>query len=116
MQKLALATTLALALAGCPSHETPIYHHLNEPGAMETCKGSMPNFDYTATGSSKQDARDKGYAAIRDTVNKRVGATLVHEVLIDQVNFLSKDEIRDNWLRRKKSETASEMTKPFKEH
>ena len=53
-------------------------------------------------------------AAIRDTVNKRVGATLVHEVLIDQVNFLSKDEIRDNWLRRKKSETASEMTKPFK--
>jgi hypothetical protein len=40
----------------------------------------------------------------------------VHEVLIDQVNFLSKDEIRDNWLRRKKSETAAEMTKAFKEH
>jgi hypothetical protein len=71
----------ALALAGCPSHETPIYHHLNEPGAMETCKGSMPNFDYTATGSSKQDARDKGYAAIRDTVtkNQACGALIMQE-------------------------------------
>ncbi|KRB19333.1 MULTISPECIES: hypothetical protein [Mesorhizobium] len=57
-------------------------------------------------------------AAIRDTVNARVGATLVHEVLIDQVNFLSKDEIRDNWLRRRQDAgtTAPEAAKPVSAH
>jgi hypothetical protein len=53
---------------------------------------------------------------IRDSINKRVGEELVHEVLIDQVNFLSKDEIRNNAIRRKKGagETAAAMTKAFK--
>ena len=39
-------------------------------------------------------------------------------MLIDQVNFLSKDEIRDNAIRRRKNagETAQEMTKAFKQH
>jgi len=37
-------------------------------------------------------------------------------VLIDQVNFLSKDDIRDNALLRRRGagETASAMTKAFK--
>jgi hypothetical protein len=36
----------------------------------------------------------------------------VHEVLIDQVNFLSKDEIRDNAIRRQDARaTATETTK-----
>ncbi|MER9656322.1 hypothetical protein NKJ26_22995 [Mesorhizobium sp. M0152] len=74
---------------------------------------SNPQIDFTKKETIDLDAFR---AAIRDTVNTRVGATLVHEVLVDQVNFLSKDEIRDNWLRRRKSDTASEMTKAVKAH
>ncbi|MBZ9699736.1 MULTISPECIES: hypothetical protein [unclassified Mesorhizobium] len=76
---------------------------------------SNPQIDFTKKETIDLDAFR---AAIRDTVNTRVGATLVHEVLVDQVNFLSKDEIRDNWLRRRQEAgaTASEMTKAFKSH
>lgn len=40
---------------------------------------------------------------IRDSVNERVGEKLVHEVLIEQVDFLSKTDIRDNTIRRRSS-------------
>ncbi|MDN2567264.1 hypothetical protein N1F89_13630 [Aquibium sp. A9E412] len=40
-------------------------------------------------------------AGIRDAINARVGDELVHEVLIEQIDFLSKEEIRDNTLRRR---------------
>lgn len=71
-----------------------------------------PQIDFTKKESIDLDAFRK---SIRDTINARVGAELVHEVLVDQVNFLSKDEIRDNALRRRKSDsaTAEAMTKPF---
>ena len=57
-------------------------------------------------------------AGVRDSINKRVGEDLIHEVLIEQVDFLSKEEIRDNTIRRKMhaGETAREMSKGFKEH
>lgn len=38
---------------------------------------------------------------IRKKINARVGEELVHEVMIDQVDFLSKKEIRDNTIRRR---------------
>ncbi|PBC04482.1 hypothetical protein [Mesorhizobium sp. WSM3860] len=73
---------------------------------------SNPQIDFTKKETIDLDAFRK---AIRDTVNARVGVELVHDVLIDQVNFLSKDEIRDNAIRRRKTagETAHAMTKPF---
>lgn len=76
---------------------------------------SNPQIDFTKKETIDLDAFRK---AIRDTVNARVGAELVHDVLIDQVNFLSKDEIRDNAIRRRKNagDTAQAMTKPFKQH
>jgi hypothetical protein len=76
---------------------------------------SNPQIDFTRKDTIDLEAFR---VAIRDTINARVGVTLVHEVLIDQVNFLSKDEIRDNAIRRRQNvgTTASEMTKPFKEH
>ncbi|PZO81821.1 MAG: hypothetical protein DI629_02960 [Mesorhizobium amorphae] len=40
-------------------------------------------------------------AGIRDSVNKRVGDTLMHDVLIEQIDFLSKNDIRDNAIRRR---------------
>ena len=74
---------------------------------------SNPQIDFTKKGSIDLDAFRK---SIRDTINTRVGVELVHEVLIDQVNFLSKDDIRDNALRRRRNagETAAAMTKAFK--
>ncbi|RUW56264.1 MULTISPECIES: hypothetical protein [unclassified Mesorhizobium] len=74
-----------------------------------------PQIDFTKKATVDLDAFR---AAIRDTINTRVGATLVHEVLIDQVNFLSKDEIRDNWLRRRQdaSTPATETPKPVSAH
>ncbi|TPM36925.1 hypothetical protein [Mesorhizobium sp. B2-3-4] len=74
-----------------------------------------PQIDFTKKATIDLDAFR---AAIRDTVNTRVGATLVHEVLVDQVNFLSKDEIRDNWLRRRQdaSTPAPETPKPVSAH
>jgi len=57
-------------------------------------------------------------AGVRDSINQRVGAEMIQDVLIEQVDFLSKDEIRDNTIRRKMhaGETAREMSKIFKEH
>ncbi|RWM12053.1 MAG: hypothetical protein E5X80_01440 [Mesorhizobium sp.] len=74
-----------------------------------------PQIDFTKKETIDLDAFRK---SIRDTVNARVGVELVHDVLIDQVNFLSKDEIRDNAIRRRRGagETAQEMTKAFKQH
>ena len=40
-------------------------------------------------------------AALRDRINLRTETKLVHEVLVEQIDFLSKDEIRDNTIRRK---------------
>ena len=62
-----------------------------------------PQIDFTKKGTIDLDAFRK---AIRDTINARVGVELVHEVLIDQVNFLTKDEIRDNAVRRRKDPAA----------
>ena len=76
---------------------------------------SNPQIDFTKKATIDLNAFR---AAIRDTVNTRVGANLVHEVLIDQLNYLSKDEIRDNWLRRRQdaAESAPEPVKPAASH
>ena len=46
---------------------------------------------------------------IRDRINKRIGEDVVHEVLIEQIDFLSKQEIRDNNLRRRKETNAAAL-------
>jgi hypothetical protein len=51
---------------------------------------------------------DKLRTGIREAVNKRVGKKLVHDVLIEQIDFLTKAEIRDNTIRRR--------TSPFEEN
>jgi hypothetical protein len=76
---------------------------------------SNPQIDFSKAESIDIDAFRKN---IRDSINARVGAEIVHEVLIDQVNFLSKDEIRDNAIKRRDNAgaTAKDMSKAFKEH
>ena len=59
---------------------------------------SNPQIDFSVDDSLDLDAFRAG---IRDSVNARVEDKLVHEVLIEQVDFLSKAEIRDNSLRRR---------------
>jgi hypothetical protein len=43
------------------------------------------------------DALRKG---VREAINKRVGEDLIHDVMVEQIDFLSKSEIRDNARRR----------------
>ncbi len=46
--------------------------------------------------------------SVREAVNARVGDTLVHDVIIEQVDFLTKQDIRDNTVRRRKVIAAME--------
>lgn len=61
--------------------------------------------DFTVPGKLDLDAFR---ASVRDGVNARVGDRLIHEVLIEQVDFLSKQDIRDNTARRRKVAAAME--------
>jgi hypothetical protein len=73
-----------------------------------------PQLDFVNHETLDLDAFRSG---IRDQINKKVGEDVVHEVLIEQVDFLSKEEIRDNTIRRKMQAgaTAREMAKGFKD-
>ncbi|MDP3896339.1 MAG: hypothetical protein Q8Q62_06655 [Mesorhizobium sp.] len=57
-----------------------------------------PLVDFTRT--EKIDV-DGFRVALRDSINARVGQQLVHEVLIEQLDYLSKQEIRDNTAKRR---------------
>ncbi len=61
---------------------------------------SNPQIDFTKTASLDLDAFRKN---IRETINGRIGADIVKDVLIDQVSFLTQDEIRDNAINRRES-------------
>jgi hypothetical protein len=58
---------------------------------------------------------DKLRNGIRESVNKRVGKDLIHDVLIEQIDFLTKAEIRDNTIRRRTGtigKTEADTSKP----
>ncbi|WP_028032479.1 hypothetical protein [Chelativorans sp. J32] len=57
-----------------------------------------PQIDFSNRQSVDLDALRNG---IRDSINTRLGETLVHEVLVEQVDYLSKADIRDNAIRRR---------------
>jgi hypothetical protein len=57
-----------------------------------------PQTDFSRIDKFDVDALRNGN---RDSINKRVGDTLLQDVMIDQIDFLSKDEIRDNVMRRR---------------
>jgi len=37
--------------------------------------------------------------AVKAEANKRLGGGMVHQVLIQQLNFVRKDDIRTNWVK-----------------
>lgn len=45
---------------------------------------------------------------IRDSINERIGDKLVHEVIIEQIDFLSRAEIRDNVVRYREAQPAGQ--------
>jgi hypothetical protein len=57
-----------------------------------------PDLDFTKVKTLDLDAMRNG---IRDSINKRIGQDVVKEVLVDKIDFLSKDEIRDNAINRR---------------
>ena len=57
-----------------------------------------PQIDFVTRGNLDLDAMRNG---IRDSVNAHVGDKLVHEVLIEQIDYLSKEEIRGNSVRQR---------------
>ncbi len=73
-----------------------------------------PDLDFVNHDSLDLDAFRAG---IRTKINEKVGEDLIHEVLVEQVDFLSKEEIRDNTIRRRlqAGATAREMAKGFKD-
>jgi hypothetical protein len=76
---------------------------------------SNPQVDFTDKTTLDLDAFR---TALRDSINTRVGVELIHEVLVDQIDFLTKDDIRDNAKRRRKPSTPpnSQTTEPVSAH
>lgn len=58
---------------------------------------SDPNLDFTKVASLDLDAFRSG---MRDSINKKLQQELVRDVLIEQIDYLTKDDIRDAALKR----------------
>jgi len=65
-----------------------------------------PNIDFSEIDTLDLDAFRNG---LRDSINKRIGEDMIHDIMVEQIDFLSKQEIRDNALRRK---VGPEAAKP----
>lgn len=63
---------------------------------------STPQIDFTGQAPINIDKFRQG---VRDAINVRAGEKLIHEVLVEQVDFLTKDEIRNHPNRRRKVAT-----------
>lgn len=76
--------------------------------AVYTYLYSNPQIDFTKHSDLDLDALRGG---IRDAINQRVGDTLIHEVMVEQIDFLTKDEIRDNTMRRKQAAAVADAAR-----
>ncbi|KQZ86982.1 hypothetical protein ASD64_05850 [Mesorhizobium sp. Root157] len=75
---------------------------------------SNPQIDFSDKTTIDLDAFR---TSLRDSINTRVGIDLIKEVLVDQIDFLTKDDIRDNAKRRRKPSTpANSQTEPTSTH
>jgi hypothetical protein len=70
--------------------------------------GSFP-VDVTKPDSFNLESLKTG---IRDSINERAGGTLIHEILVEQVDYIPKSEIRDNALKRRAAPTKFLTTGP----
>ena len=63
-----------------------------------------PQIDFTVVKSVDLDAFRNG---LKGSINARIGSDLVQDIIVEQIDFLSKDDIRDNALRRRNSESKA---------
>ncbi|GAA4119445.1 hypothetical protein ACFFTN_23985 [Aminobacter aganoensis] len=57
-----------------------------------------PQIDFTQYDKLDLDGFRNG---LRDSINARIGEKLVHEVMVEQIDFLTPDDVRDNAVRRR---------------
>jgi hypothetical protein len=72
-----------------------------------------PGVDFTQIESIDLDGFRNN---LRDSINKRIGEELVHDVMVEQIDFLSKQEIRNNTIRRRTSTEESMNEKAQADH
>jgi len=65
-----------------------------------------PQIDFTQYDKIDLDAFRNG---IRDSINQRIGDKMVQEVLVEQIDFLTPDDVRDNAVRKRSA--AAEAAK-----
>lgn len=63
-----------------------------------------PNIDFTTMETFDLTQFREG---VRDALNARVGEKIFHEIIIEQVDYLTKEEIRSNMQRRRPAAPAS---------
>lgn len=73
---------------------------------------SSPEVDFTRTDRLDLDAFR---AQMREAINARVKHDLIQDVLVEQVDYLTKAEIRDNAVKRRKKETPRPAPEPAAE-
>ncbi|MBE7184376.1 MAG: hypothetical protein INR68_08235 [Methylobacterium mesophilicum] len=96
---------LSFTLEAGKAAKLPVAPDLLVTDEVYTWAYGHPPFDLTAPKPVDLDAFRAG---IRESVNKRVGEALLQDVLIEQIDFLSKDEIRDNAIRRRTAKPKTE--------
>jgi len=72
---------------------------------------SHPMIDFTDASNIDIDGFRNG---LRDAMNKRVGEDLIKEVMIEQIDYLSKQEIRDNAMRRRAGQKVPSLDRGHK--
>ena len=59
---------------------------------------SNPSIDFSRVEGVDLNAMRNG---LKDSINRRVGDDLIYEVMVEQVDYLTKEQIRDNALKRR---------------
>lgn len=59
---------------------------------------SNPSIDFSRVEGVDLNAMRSG---LKDSINQRVGDDLIYEIMIEQVDYLTKEQIRDNALKRR---------------
>jgi hypothetical protein len=62
---------------------------------------SNPNIDFSKATTLDLDGLRNG---IREALNKRIGEEVIQDVMVEQIDFLSKGEIRDNAMARRSTD------------
>ncbi|MFN3546967.1 MAG: hypothetical protein ACK4U0_05700 [Mesorhizobium sp.] len=59
---------------------------------------SNPSIDFSRVEGVDLNAMRNG---LKDSINRRVGDDLIYEIMVEQVDYLTKEQIRDNALKRR---------------